>query len=140
MAKPMPSAAQVSDAWKTGFSNSGTKWAAGINAVDQAPGIAAAAAKDRYVAGVTQNADKFAARVSAVTLADWKNMSVSKGQSRLASGATAGQAKYQAKIGAVLQAIGQVRDSLPPRGDINTNFERSRLLGMALHERAQQGW
>jgi hypothetical protein len=140
MAKALPSAAAAAQAWQTGFSNSGTKWTAGINSVQVAPGIAAAAAKDRYVSGVTQNADKFAANVSAVTLSDWKTMAVNKGQARLASGATAGAPKYQAKIGPVLQAIGQIRDSLPPRGDIMTNLERSRQMALGLNQRAQQGF
>jgi hypothetical protein len=139
MAKPIATAAAAADAWKTGFSNSGTKWLAGINAVTVAPGIAAAAAKDRYVAGVTANADKFAANVGAITISDWKTMAAA-GQSRLASGATKGATKYQAKIAPVLTAIGQIRDSLPPRGDIMTNLERSRQLALGLNQRAQQGW
>jgi hypothetical protein len=140
MAKALPSAAAAAQAWQSGFGNAGTKWAAGINSVQVAPGIAAAAAKDRYVSGVTQNADKFAANVASVSLQDWKSMAVNKGQARLASGATAGAPKYQAKIGPVLQAIGQIRDSLPPRGDIMTNLERSRQMALGLNQRAQQGF
>lgn len=140
MAKAMPSAADVAQRWQSGFSNAGPKWAAGINSVTVAPGIAAAAAKDRYLAGVNANVDKFAANVSKVTLADWKQQSTTKGQSRMASGAQAGQAKYQQKIGAVLQAIGSIRDSLPPRGDIMTNLNRAQQMALELHNRAQQGW
>lgn len=140
MAKALPSAAAAAQAWQQGFANAGTKWAAGINSVQVAPGIAAAAAKDRYVSGVTQNADKFAANVAAVSLSDWKNMATTKGQARLASGAQAGAPKYQSKIGPVLQAIGQIRDSLPPRGDIMTNLERSRQMALGLNQRAQQGF
>ena len=140
MAKAMPSASDVAGRWQSGFSNSGAKWAAGIQSVTVAPGVAAAAARDRYLAGVTQNADKFAANVAKVTLADWKAVSVSKGQGRMASGAQAGATKYQAKIGAVLNAIGQIRDGLPPRGDISTNIQRAATMAMELHMRAQQGW
>lgn len=140
MAKNMPSAADAAGRWQTGFANAGPKWAAGINAVDTAPGVLAAAAKDRYLAGVTSNVDKFAANVSRVTLAEWKNQATSKGQARLASGAQAGQAKYQAKIGPVLSAIGQIRDGLPARGDIMTNLQRAQQMALQLHERAQQGF
>lgn len=140
MAKAMPSAADVAQRWQTGFAGAGTKWAAGINAVDTAPGILAAAAKDRYLAGVQASQDKYATNVAKVDLQTWKTQSVNKGQSRLASGATAGQPKYQAKIGPVLQAIGQIRDSLPARGDIMTNLERSRQMALGLNARAQQGW
>lgn len=140
MAKQMPTAAQAAQSWQQGFGNAGTKWADGINSVSQPPGVAAAAAKDRYIQGVTQNADKFAANVSRVTLADWKNMSITKGQGRLASGAAAGAPKYQAKMGAVLSAIGSIRDSLPPRGDIMANLNRAQQMALQLHQRAQQGW
>lgn len=140
MAKAMPNAADVAQRWSAGFANAGKKWTDGINAVTVAPGISAAAAKDRYLAGVNASVDKWASGVSRVTLADWKAMATSKGAQRLASGAQAGAPKYQAKIGAVLSAISQIRDGLPPRADINTNLERSRQLALALHERAQQGW
>lgn len=140
MAKAMPSASDVAQRWQTGFANAGPRWTAGVNAVDVAPGIAAAAAKDRYLAGVTQNVDKFAANVSRVTLAEWKNLATTKGQARLASGAQAGLPKYQAKIGPVLAAIGQIRDGLPPRGDIMTNLQRMQQMALGLHDRAQQGF
>lgn len=140
MAKSMPAASDVANRWQQGFANAGPKWTAGINAVDVAPGIAAAAAKDRYLAGVNANVDKFAANVSRVTLTEWKQMATTKGQARLASGAQVGVAKYQAKIGPVLQAIGQIRDSLPPRGDIMTNLQRMQQMALGLHERAQQGF
>lgn len=140
MAKAMPSAADVAQRWQSGFSGAGTKWAAGINSVDTAPGILAAASKDRYLAGVQASADKYATNVAKVSLQDWKTQAVNKGQSRLASGATAGAPKYQAKMGPVLQAIGQIRDTLPARGDIMTNLERARQMALGLNARASQGW
>jgi hypothetical protein len=140
MAKNMPNASDVAARWQSGFANSGTKWTAGVNSVDRAPGIDAAASKDRYLAGVQANAEKFASNVSRVTLAEWKNACTTKGASRLASGATAGMPKYQAKIGPVLSAIGQIRDGLPPRGDIMTNLTRMQQMALELHNRAQQGW
>lgn len=140
MAKAMPSAADVATRWQQGFAAAGPKWAAGIQAVDTAPGVLAAAAKDRYVAGVQASADRFATNVAKVDLGTWKTQSVNKGQARLASGAQAGQAKYQTKIAPVLQAIGQIRDSLPARGDIMTNLERARQMALGLNQRAQQGW
>lgn len=140
MAKAMPSASDVAQRWQTGFGGAGPKWAAGIQAVDTAPGILAAAAKDRYLQGTQAAGDKFATNVAKVDLGTWKTQSVNKGQARLASGAQAGAQKYQAKIAPVLQAIGQIRDSLPARGDIMTNLERARQMALGLNQRAQQGW
>lgn len=140
MAKTMPNVTDVANKWKTNFGNAATAWQAGVNAVDQPPGVAAAAAKDRYVAGVNQAADKFARNVANVTLGDWKSACQTKGATRFASGAAAGVNKYQSKMAGVLQAIGQIRDSLPPRGDINANIARMSQMAMQLHQRAQQGF
>lgn len=139
MAKAMPTAAAAAQNWQTGFTNAGPKWTAGVQAVSVAPGVAAAAAKSAYIAGVTQNQDKWAANVAGVTLADWKNAAVTKGQARLASGAQVGMTKYQAKIGPVLAAIGNIRDSLPPRGP-KPNIQRMTEFATQLHQRAQQGF
>ena len=96
MARAIPSAAAAAQSWQTGFSGAGQKWADGINAVTTSPGQLAAAAQPRYLAGVQANVGKWAANVSAVDLGAWKQQSISKGQGRLASGATAGMSKYQA--------------------------------------------
>lgn len=140
MARSMPSAADVAQRWQTGFAGAGAKWTAGVQSVDVAPGVLAAAAKDRYLQGTAQAGDKFASNVSKVSKQDWVNACTTKGASRLASGATAGMPKYQSKIGPVLQAIGQIRDSLPARGDIMTNLQRAQQMALGLHERAQQGF
>ncbi len=134
MARAIPSAAEAAQRWNTGFAGAGTKWADGINAVTVPPGQLAAAAQPRYLAGVQANVGKWASNVSAVGLAQWKEMSISKGQGRLASGATAGQAKYEAKIGPVLNAIKSIVGGLPPRGTVEQNIQRSAAFQMALHQ------
>ena len=137
MAKNIPSAADVADRWKTGFGAAGPRWAAGIDAVTTAPGIAAAAAQDRYVQGVNQSAPKWASRVAAVPLQTWKDTSKSKGQGRLASGAQAGLAKYQAQIARVLDAEKSIVAGLPPRGTVEQNIQRSAAFQMAMHQAFQ---
>lgn len=139
MARNIPSAADAAQRWSTGFGAAGAKWAAGIEAVTVAPGQLAAAAAPRYIAGVQANAGKWAANSAAVSLATWKQQSVNKGQARLASGATAGMAKYQAKIGPVLDAIKSITNSLPPRGTVEQNIQRSSQFQMALHQAFNKG-
>lgn len=133
MAKAIPSAAQAAQSWQQGFGAAGTKWAAGIESVTVAPGQLAAAAQARYLAGVQQNAQKWAANSAAVTLAQWKQQSIDKGQARLATGAQTGMAKYQAKIGQVLDTIKSINASLPPRGTVEQNIQRSSQFQMAMH-------
>lgn len=139
MARPIPSAAAAAQAWQAGFGGAGQKWADGINSVQTAPGVSAAAAQSRYLAGVQNNVGKWASRTSAVTLAEWKQQSIAKGQSRLSSGATAGAAKYQARIAAVLEAEKAIIAGLPPRGDVNANIARSSAFQLQMHNAFAQG-
>lgn len=139
MARAIPSAAEAANRWQTGFSGAGARWTAGIQAVDTPPGQAAAAQQARYVAGVNANANKWATRVAGVSLATWKQVSVDKGASRLASGATAGMPKYQARIGAVLDAERSIISSLPPRGTVEQNIARSSQFQLAMHHAFQSG-
>lgn len=134
MARVIPSAAEAANRWQTGFASAGPKWAAGIEAVTVAPGQLAAAAQPRYLTGVQQNVGKWASRVASVSLQQWKSDAVAKGQSRLATGAQVGMAKYQARIGPVLDAIKSINASLPPRGTVAQNIQRSSQFQMALHE------
>lgn len=139
MARAMPSAADAANRWVTNFGASGQRWAQGIEAVTVPPGQAAAAAMPRYLSGVQENAQKWAARTAAVPLATWKQVSVQKGQSRLASGATAGQAKYQAAIGRVLSAASSIIAGLPPRGTVEQNIQRSSQFQLQMHQQFSQG-
>lgn len=139
MAKNIPSAADAAAKWQQGFGAAGASWAAGIEAVTVAPGQLAAAAMPRYLSGVQANANKWAANSAAVTLATWKQQSINKGQARLATGAQTGMAKYQAKIGPVLDAMKSIVPSLPPRGTVEQNIQRSSQFQLAMHQAFNKG-
>lgn len=139
MARKLPSPDAAAQAWSTGFAGAGTKWANGVNGVDIAPGQLAVAAQPRYLAGVQQSVGKWAANTQAVSLGQWKAITVQKGQGRLASGAEAGKAKYAQKIAAVLQAEASIINSLPPRGTVEQNIQRSAAFQMQMHQAFAQG-
>lgn len=139
MAKVMATAADAAQRWQQNFGAAGPRWAAGIQAVTVAPGQAAAAASDRYLSGVQQNVQKFAAKVAAVPLGTWQAVSIQKGQGRLASGATAGLPKYEAAITKVLAAEKSIIASLPPRGTVEQNIQRSSQFQLALHNAFSSG-
>lgn len=139
MARNIPSAADAAQRWSQGFGAAGAKWAAGIEGVTVAPGQMAAAALPRYLSGVQTNAQKWASRTAAVSLAQWKSQAVAKGQARLASGATAGMAKYQQRIAAVLDAEKSIIAGLPPRGTVEQNIQRSSAFQLAMHQQFAQG-
>lgn len=139
MAKNMASASDAATRWQQNFGAAGPRWAAGIQAVTVAPGQAAAAASDRYLTGVQANVQKFAAKVAAVPLGTWQQVSIQKGQGRLASGAQAGMPKYEAAIAKVLAAEKSIIASLPPRGTVEQNIQRSSQFQLALHNAFAQG-
>ena len=130
----MPTAAAAAEKWKAATSAAGTAWAAGIDSVQVAPGIAAAAAQDRYLSGVNASAPKWARNTAAVPLQTWKDTSKAKGQSRLASGAQAGMAKYQTQIQRVLDAEKSIIAGLPQRGTVTENIARSSAFQLAMHQ------
>jgi hypothetical protein len=134
VARAIPSAAQAAANWQQGFGAAGAKWASGVEAVTVAPGQLAAAAQSRYIAGVQQNVGKWASRVAGVSLAQWKQQAVDKGQARLATGAQTGMAKYQARIQAVLDAEKSIIASLPPRGTVEQNIQRSSQFQLQMHQ------
>lgn len=125
MARAMPNAADAAAKWAQNLGAAGTAYTSGVQAVQTAPGQQAAAASDRYIAGVQANVGKFKANVGAVSLADWQNAAVNKGAPRLATGATAAQPKMATVLGQLFPYIEQVRNSLPQRGDLEQNIARS---------------
>lgn len=92
-------AAQAQAKWVQNLSAATDRMTAGVQAVTKAPGLAAAASADKWLARVTASKSKFAANVSAVSLQSWQNSMVNIGIPRVAQGA---QAK-QAKVGAFMQ-------------------------------------
>jgi hypothetical protein len=133
MAKALPNPSDAAAKWAQNLGAAGTAYTAGINAVTTAPGQQAAAAADRYVAGVQAALPKFKANTAAVTLQDWQAAAVNKGAPRLATGATAAQPKMANVLTQLFPYIEQVRGTLPPRGDIEQNIARSAAFqrGMA---------
>lgn len=69
---------QAAEKYRSRTANATGDWVNGINGVQTAPGAAAAAAKDKWAAGVAGAKDKFAANSAAVPLATWKMQATAK--------------------------------------------------------------
>lgn len=105
----------AADYWAQGLANAGTKIAAGIDRVSTAPGVKAAAKKDKYVAGVNASQDLWARRVAAVSLGEWQQRAKA-GTGRIAEGANAKKDKYANSVQAVFAHMDSVLsrvDSMP---------------------------
>lgn len=87
---------QAVSKWLQNLSASGDRMNAGAMAVQRAPGLAAAAAADKWLQKVTAAKAKFASRVSSVSLQSWQQSYINVGIPRVAQGANAKQHKVLA--------------------------------------------
>lgn len=133
---PMPDPATAAAKWAQNFGASSQRWQDGVNAVTVSPGAAAARQKAVYVQNVTTAADKWARKLSAMTAEQWKQQTITKGSTRFASGAQAGQPKIEQAFTTLLPHIQQTVNSLPPRGDLSQNINRmvAFVQGMAKYQ------
>lgn len=132
MAKAMPDPTAAATKWAQNLGGATAAYTAGVQAVTTAPTAQAAAASDRWLTGIQQSVPKFKASLQAVSLQDWQNAAVNKGAPRLASGASAAQDKVSAVFGKLFPYINQVRNSLPGRGDLEQNIQRSAAFQRAM--------
>lgn len=119
--------AQIAQKWNRNLSASGPTIEAGVRAVTESPTARAARAQDRYLLGV-QNAvssGRYQQGLQRVSLADWQNAFLSKGLSRIASGASAAVGRVEQFLQQFLPYVEQGVRALPPRGDLNQNMQRA---------------
>lgn len=84
------------DKWANAMASAGPAYEQGVNGVQTAPGALAAAASQKYLAGVQANLAKFERNSLAVDLNTWKTTTIAKGRDRLGTGAAAAKPKVTA--------------------------------------------
>ena len=109
---------QLATNWKNGMTNAVTKIQDGVSRVTDSPMQKAAAAQDRYLAGVNKavQSGRFANALNAVDLNTWKNVTKQKVGERLAGGATAAVPKVTAFAKYLIPAVNNavaVVDGMP---------------------------
>lgn len=118
-------ASDIATRWANNLGASTSRIQAGVQAVSVAPGVAAARQKQVWVQNVASAADKWASKVSNVSLADWQNATVQKGIPRIASGAQAATSKFENFMTKLIPFINSGLSSLPARGNLDQNIARS---------------
>src|SRR5271165_5996280 len=110
----LPTAQAWLTKWGTNLSASGNYIKQGVNNVTVAPGVAAAAAADRMLAGITASVQsgQWAKQVAAVPLQSWKDAMINKGIPRLAQGVASAQSNKTQQIQAMLGSIQTSLDSI----------------------------
>jgi hypothetical protein len=115
---PRRSAADSAARWVRAMQGAQQNYTEGVQAVQTAPGQAAARNVAGYQNGVAQAvaSGKWTRNVAAVSLESWKDSAVNKGAARLSQGATAAQSKVQAaheRIGPMIDSAVQSISNMP---------------------------
>ena len=129
----MPRTAQeIARKWQRNLSGSVEAIRNGVQDVTVSPTEKAAAKADQYLIGVQSAVDsgKYQAGLRRVTLEQWKQAMLDKGVPRLASGAAAGEPKFQEFMAEFLPYIesGQRMLENMPRGGLQENIARSTAM------------
>ena len=136
----MLTAQQVSAKWLTNFGNAATAMTDGVNAVQTAPGQLAAAQATLWLQRLQQSQTKWATRVSAVTLPEWKTAMINLGIPRAQQGASAKQANYTSFITDYMNflsgAVAQVKSM--PKGTLAQGIARASSMITASYNWGQQ--
>lgn len=120
-------AAEWLDKWKRRLDAASTDIQKGVDRVSVAPGQQAAAAKDRYIAGVNASADVWANNVGKVSLQQWKDAMKNKAVGRIAAGTAQAVQTKQGNVAAMLSAVDAAvaATNQTPRGSLEQNIQRS---------------
>ena len=115
--------------WGTNLNASGPYIKAGVSKVSTAPGVAAAAAQDRMLAGITEavTSGLWAKRVAGVSLSDWQSAMINKGIAHISQGVAQAQKTKMSEIQALLSAIDSVQAEVNalPKGGLQANIARA---------------
>lgn len=115
--------------WGTNLGAASTYIKNGVSAVQVAPGVSAAAASDRMLAGVTASVQsgKWQRAVSGVSLQSWQNAMINKGIPRLPQGITQAQATKTNSITTLLAAVDNATaaSNALPKGGLEQGIARA---------------
>lgn len=143
----LPTAQQWLQKWGTNLNAAGQYIKTGVQAVQQAPGVSAAQAADRMLAGVTASIQNgtWQRNVSAVSLQSWQNAMINKGIPRLQQGVSTAQQNKVAQITALLTAVQTAQGAVAamPKGGLEQGIARAtafmRAMSAAAPKKTGQG-
>lgn len=128
--------------WTQSASTAQSRYTAGVQNTDKDPAQLAIANQNALLSNFQQavNSGLWARRLGAVSKAQWQQTTVAKA-SNYGTGITAGEAKYQQKMGAVLQVIGQVVAQVDqmPSGTPAANDQRMLFYVNQMRQAKQSG-
>lgn len=126
-------AAKVANKWKTNLSAAGPSITDGINAVTEAPGIAAARNVEGYIQGILNNRDKWVKRVGSVPLETWRSQALTVGVPRISQGASANVGKVETFMREFLPHVEQGQQMLKTMPKVSLDDGINRMVAMVRH-------
>ena len=125
----------IKDKWLRNIQTATPDIQAGIQRVQTAPGVAAAAQVDVWQNNTVAARDKWKRKTAAVSLPDWQASALA-GVPRIAQGAQAKQGKMEAHLTNFIPHLeaGQQKLKAMPRGSFEQNL--ARMIEMARHNKA----
>ena len=126
---------QAAEKWASRTASATGDWERGVQNVTQAPGAAAAAAKDKWAAGVAAAKDRFAANSQAVSLTEWKSRAVTK-SSRYSQGTEAAKPKMQTFLQTFLPAQEAITNSVRAMPSTTPEQREARMIAQMRQTRA----
>lgn len=128
--------------WTSSASTAQPRFVAGVQNTDKDPAQLAIANQSALLSNFQQavNSGLWARRLGNVSKSQWQSITVAKA-GNYSTGITAGEAKYQAKMGPVLQVIGQVVAQVDqmPSGTAAANDQRMLFYANAMRQAKQSG-
>ena len=116
---------QVAANWASRLGASTDKMQAGAQAVNVAPGVAAARQKAVWAQNVAASQNKWATNVASVSLQSWQGDYINKGLPRVGTGAQNAVPKMTSFFSKLLPAIATGKSRLPARGTYDQNKARA---------------
>lgn len=115
----------------------------GIERVTEAPGQKAAAAQDKMQQNLVESiqSGRWASRVAAVSLPEWKQAALDKGLNRIAGGVEASKTKNRPKIERLLSTVDAVKSSVDgmPKNTFQDSIARMNAFVTGMHEAKLRG-
>lgn len=127
---------KVANKWKTNLSAATPSIIDGVNAVTEAPGVAAGRNLQGYLMGVQANAEKWKKRVEAVPLESWKRATLDLGVQRIAQGAQANVGKVEEFMREFIPHVEAGKNMLKTMPKVGLEDGIARMVAMARHNAA----
>lgn len=130
----MKTAQQAAANWSASSGRATTAYTDGVRSTQKDQAGLAVQAEARLLQGFNDavSSGRWRSGVMRGGTAYWKAQSEKKA-ANYGVGFAAGADNFQQSIAKVMNAIGGIVPSLPPRGDVNQNIQRSAAFALALH-------